>query len=110
MREMAIGLAASFVFAVMFILNRSMELAGGSWLCSSSLRFFFMVPLLLAIVLFRRNLSPVWRDMKRLPWIWILWGTIGFGLFYAPLTYAAAYETGACGWNVAVYDRSWRPA
>lgn len=46
MREMALSLAASFFFAVTFILNRSMELAGGSWTWSSSLRFFFMVPLL----------------------------------------------------------------
>lgn len=98
MREMALGLAASFFFAVTFILNRSMELAGGSWAWSSSLRFFFMVPLLFAIVLFRRNLGPVWHDMKCHPWTWITWGTVGFGLFYAPLTYAAAYGP---GWLVA---------
>jgi len=98
MREMAIGLVASFFFAVTFILNRSMELAGGSWLWSSSLRFFFMVPLLFAIVLFRRNIRPVWHDLKRHPRVWITWGTVGFGLFYAPLTYAAAYGP---GWLVA---------
>ncbi|MCG6793951.1 multidrug resistance efflux transporter family protein [Geobacillus sp. YHL] len=98
MREMALGLAASFFFAVTFILNRSMELAGGSWTWSSSLRFFFMVPLLFVILLARRNLSPVWRDMKSHPWTWIVWGTVGFGLFYAPLTYAAAYGP---GWLVA---------
>ncbi|ALA71750.1 hypothetical protein GT50_17520 [Geobacillus stearothermophilus 10] len=51
MREMALGLAASFFFAVTFILNRSMELAGGSWTWSSSLRFFFMVPLLSAVII-----------------------------------------------------------
>ncbi|AWO76104.1 multidrug resistance efflux transporter family protein [Geobacillus thermoleovorans] len=98
MREMALGLAASFFFAVTFILNRSMELAGGSWTWSSSLRFFFMVPLLFVILLAHRNLGPVWRDMKRHPWTWIVWGTVGFGLFYAPLTYAAAYGP---GWLVA---------
>ncbi|KPD00742.1 hypothetical protein LR69_01123 [Geobacillus sp. BCO2] len=98
MREMALGLAASFFFAVTFILNRSMELAGGSWTWSSSLRFFFMVPLLFAILLARRSLGPIWRDMKRYPWTWIVWGTVGFGLFYAPLTYAAAYGP---GWLVA---------
>lgn len=98
MREMAIGLAASFFFAVTFILNRSMELAGGSWMWSSSLRFFFMVPLLSAILLARRSLGSVWRDVKRHPWTWIIWGTVGFGLFYAPLTYAAAYGP---GWLVA---------
>ncbi|WP_031409609.1 DMT family transporter [Geobacillus vulcani] len=98
MREMAIGLVASFFFAVTFILNRSMELAGGSWLWSSSLRFFFMAPLLFVIVLFRRNIRSVWHDIKRHPRVWITWGTVGFGLFYAPLTYAAAYGP---GWLVA---------
>jgi len=77
MREMALGLAASFFFAVTFILNRSMGLAGGSWAWSSSLRFFFMVPLLFAILLARRNLGPVWHDMKCHPWTWITWGTVG---------------------------------
>ncbi|CAM3981680.1 hypothetical protein Gste01_01164 [Geobacillus stearothermophilus ATCC 7953] len=84
MREMALVLAASFFFAVTFILNRSMELAGGSWTWSSSLRFFFMVPLLFVILLARRNLGPVWRDMKRHPWTWIVWETVGFGCFEGP--------------------------
>jgi hypothetical protein len=42
MKEIVIGIFASMFFAVTFILNRSMELSGGSWIWSSSLRFFFM--------------------------------------------------------------------
>ena len=37
-RDRNIGIS---VFAVTFILNRAMELSGGSWMWSSSLRFFY---------------------------------------------------------------------
>ncbi|MBF0707943.1 multidrug resistance efflux transporter family protein [Alkalihalobacillus hwajinpoensis] len=98
MREIAIGILASMFFAVTFILNRSMELAGGSWMWSSSLRFLFMIPFLLLIVLVRRNMKQVFTEMRRNPFQWLLWSFVGFVLFYAPLTYAAAY---GAGWLVA---------
>ncbi|EDL66318.1 DMT family transporter [Bacillus sp. SG-1] len=98
MREILIGILASMFFAVTFILNRSMELSGGSWLWSSSLRFFFMVPFLFLIVLARKNLKQLFVEMFRYPWQWLGWSFVGFVLFYAPLTYAAAYGP---GWLVA---------
>ncbi|MGD7022368.1 multidrug resistance efflux transporter family protein [Rossellomorea vietnamensis] len=98
MRELLLGILASVFFAVTFILNRSMELAGGSWMWSSSLRFFFMVPFLFVIVLARKNLKPLLLEMRQQPYHWIGWSFIGFVLFYAPLTYAAAYGP---GWLVA---------
>lgn len=75
-----------------------MELSGGSWLWSSSLRYFFMVPFLIGIVLFRGNMKELLHELKINPVTWILWSTIGFGLFYAPLTFAA---TSGPGWLVA---------
>ncbi|KIL49237.1 multidrug resistance efflux transporter family protein [Jeotgalibacillus soli] len=98
MKEIMLGISASMFFAVTFILNRSMELSGGSWLWSSSLRFIFMVPFLLLIVLLRKNLKPLLKEMKRQPLPWIIWSFVGFVLFYAPITYAAAYGP---GWLVA---------
>jgi drug/metabolite transporter (DMT)-like permease len=98
MREIFIGILASMFFAVTFILNRSMDLSGGSWLWSSSLRFFFMVPFLFLIVLARRNLKQLFIEMAKHPFQWVLWSFVGFVLFYAPLTYAAAYGP---GWLVA---------
>ncbi|WP_101842313.1 multidrug resistance efflux transporter family protein [Halobacillus sp. Marseille-P3879] len=98
MKEIMIGITASMFFAVTFILNRSMELDGGSWLWSSSLRFFFMLPFLLLIVLVRGNGKQVLQEMTGRPLPWLVWGTVGFGLFYAPLTYAASYGP---GWLVA---------
>lgn len=98
MRELLLGILASVFFAVTFILNRSMELAGGSWMWSSSLRFFFMVPFLIMIVLARKNLKPLLLEMRQHPYHWIGWSFVGFVLFYAPLTFAAAYGP---GWLVA---------
>lgn len=98
MKAILIGIVSSLFFAVTFILNRSMELSGGSWLWSSSLRYFFMVPFLVGIVLIRGNMKGLLHELKTNPVTWILWSTIGFGLFYAPLTFAAASGP---GWLVA---------
>lgn len=91
MKAIALGLLASFFFAVTFVLNRAMDLSGGSWIWSAVLRFVFMAPLLLIIVMVRRNLRPLLLDMCQRPMIWLGWSTVGFGLFYAPLCFAAAY-------------------
>lgn len=91
LQAILLGILASLFFAVTFVLNRSMELGGGSWIWSASLRYFFMVPFLLFIVAYRRNLMPLLRDMASRPLTWLLWSTIGFGLFYAPMTFAATY-------------------
>lgn len=33
----------------------------------------------------------MWEEIKNNSGQWLIWSTIGFGLFYAPLTFAAAY-------------------
>lgn len=85
------GLVAALFFALSFILNRLMSLSGGSWLWSSSLRFILMLPLLLVIVAGQRKLKTLLQIMKSAPWKWVLWSTVGFGIFYVPLTFAAKY-------------------
>lgn len=96
--EIMIGILSALFFAVTFILNRAMELEGGSWLWSASLRYFFMLPFLLLIVSFRGGLPPLTMAIKKQPSTWLLWSFVGFVLFYAPLTYAAAF---AEGWLVS---------
>ncbi len=105
MRAIVLGVFASFFFAFTFVLNRAMDLAGGSWIWSSSLRYLFMVPFLLAIVAWRGNLAPLLQEMRARPWAWIGWSFVGFGLFYAPLTFAAAYGPGwliASTWQITI--------
>lgn len=98
MKATIIGILSAFFFSVTFVLNRAMELDGGSWIWSASLRFFFMLPLLLIIVGFKRNIMPVLLHIKKQPLPWIIWSTVGFGLFYAPLTFSTIYGP---GWLVA---------
>ncbi len=94
MKEIALGILAALFFAVTFILNRSMDLDGGSWLWSASLRYFFMLPFLILIVYWRKGWKPLAHEMKSQPSRWILWSFVGFVLFYAPLTFAASYGPG----------------
>ncbi|SFL56846.1 Putative multidrug resistance efflux transporter [Gracilibacillus orientalis] len=98
MKAIFIGILAAMFFSVTFVLNRSMELDGGSWAWSASLRFIFMLPLLLFIVGFKRNIKPVLLHMRQNPKAWLVWSTVGFGLFYAPITFATIYGP---GWLVA---------
>lgn len=98
MKPILLGVAAAFFFAFTFVLNAVMEVGGGHWAWSASLRFFWMVPLLLGLVLYQRKGTLLWQEMKRRPFAWMLWSFVGFFLFYAPLTFAAVY---APGWLIA---------
>lgn len=91
MRAIILGILASFFFAVTFVLNRAMNLSGGSWIWSAVLRYAFMLPPLLLIVIVRGNLKALLKDLMVRPLLWLGWSTVGFGLFYAPLCFAAAY-------------------
>jgi drug/metabolite transporter (DMT)-like permease len=98
LRPILLGICAAFFFAFTFILNAAMELSGGSWIWSASLRYIFMVPFLLCIVITRKNLRPLLNEMRKQPGTWVLWSIVGFGLFYAPLCFSSAYSP---GWLVA---------
>ncbi len=98
MKAVLLGILSSFFFASSFVLNQRMSAGGGSWIWSASLRYIFMVPLLLALVAIRRDTGELWLEMRRQPLPWLVWSTVGFGLFYAPLCFAAAYSP---AWLVA---------
>lgn len=87
----ALGLLSTVFFAATFIINRLIAIEGGHWVWSASLRFFWMFPFLLILVFIRGGLKSLLVEIKKMPWQWILWSSIGFGIFYAPLTFAAAY-------------------
>jgi drug/metabolite transporter (DMT)-like permease len=104
-----LGIGAALFFSVTFVLNRAMELSGGSWVWSASLRYFFMIPFLLVIVLIRKNFRVLLQVMMEHPGRWIMWSSIGFGLFYAPLCFASAYSPGwliAGTWQITIISGS----
>lgn len=92
------GMMASLFFAFTFILNSSMNLSGGNWMWSASLRYFFMLPLLACLLLKQQRIHKVLNEIKKSPLTWFIWSTVGFGLFYAPLTFASTY---GASWLVA---------
>lgn len=97
-KAVALGKLSSLFFSVTYIVNNRMATLGGSWLWSACLRFLIMFVPLLAIVAFTKSLGTVLAEIKKAPLQWIVWSTVGFGLFYAPLTFASAY---APSWLVA---------
>ncbi len=106
-KAMAFGIAASFFFAFTFLLNRSMNLAGGFWMWNASLRYLFMFPMLLVLlwILPGKRIRPVFAAIKEKPGIWFGWSTVGFGLFYLPLTLASVYGESwltAASWQITI--------
>ena len=83
------GILASFFFAFTFILNRSMNLAGGYWMWAASLRYLFTFPILRIMLAGSPSPVRVWSAVKEAPVSWLVWSTVGFGLFYAPLTFGS---------------------
>ena len=49
-KAFSLGLLAAFFFSFTFILNSQMNISGGSWIWSASLRYLFMFPILFIIV------------------------------------------------------------
>ena len=90
-KALGYGILASFFFAFTFILNRSMNLDGGYWLWSACLRYLFMLPMLAVLVWREHAWLQIQAEILHKPKRWILWSTVGFGLFYMPLTMASIY-------------------
>ena len=97
-RSIVLGILASLFFAATFILNRSMNLGGGYWMWSASLRYLFMLPMTWVLASQRGGARAVLKEVRMHPGPWLLWSTVGFGLFYAPLTWASVYGE---SWRVA---------
>lgn len=109
MRAIFYGLLASFFFAFTFVLNRSMELTGGHWVWSASLRFIFMLPMLAVLVGIRGGMTDALNHLRQHTRAYLLWSTVGFGLFYAPLCFSSAYGEGwlvAGTWQIAIITGS----
>ena len=96
-----LGLLSSAFFSATFILNRAMSLSGGHWVWTSSLRFvhmFFLLIILIAVTKGVNYLLDVTKVFLRNLTFWLLAGSIGFGIFYSMLCYAADH---APGWVIA---------
>jgi drug/metabolite transporter (DMT)-like permease len=99
------GVISSLFFAITFICNRSMNLAGGYWLWSATLRYIFTLPILFLFVQRTKSLDKILKEIKKDLFRWILWSTVGFGLFYMPLTMSSLYGASwfiASSWQIVI--------
>ena len=104
-KALCYGLLASLFFAFTFMFNRSMNLDGGYWLWSAVLRYIFMLPMLYVIVQRQKGMKTVIAEIKKQPVCWIVWSTVGFGLFYMPLSMASVYGESwfvAATWQITI--------
>ena len=108
LRTILLGALAALFFSATFILNRAMSLEGGHWLWSASLRYAFMLPVLVLWTLASggpKALAEALALFARNPLFWTLAGSVGFGVFYAGVTLAAAYSPGwvtATTWQATI--------
>ncbi|MFE8599695.1 DMT family transporter [Archangium violaceum] len=86
-----LGLASALFFTMTYVLNRNMAAEGGFWAWSASLRYFIMLPLMSVLVAAHGGLRPLGAELRRHPGEWLLWSSVGFGVFYAFLTVSADY-------------------
>ncbi len=101
LRLLLTGFLAALFFSSTFVLNRVMSLDGGHWLWTASLRYVWMLVLLCVwlAVSGRAALGVQTLRLYRKHWLfWTLAGSIGFGVFYALISFSASY---APGWVVA---------
>lgn len=95
------GILAAFFFSSTFVLNRAMSLEGGHWAWTASLRYGYMLLLLCLWLLLRGRrgvLVAAWGAFRRHWLFWTAAGSVGFGVFYALISYSASF---APGWVVA---------
>lgn len=100
-RLILLGMLAALFFSSTFVLNRAISLEGGHWAWTASLRFGYMLVFLsgyLFITKGRKRLAEIVEIFRQYCLFWITAGSIGFGVFYALLSFSAAY---APGWIIA---------
>ena len=96
-----LGLLAGAFFSSTFILNEVMSAAGGHSFWSASLRYVFMLLMVTALIAIQHGFGRIKELMtifRQHLGFWCITGSIGFGLFYTGICYAADH---VAGWVVA---------
>jgi drug/metabolite transporter (DMT)-like permease len=90
-----IGLLASLFFSATFIINKIISIDGGHWFYSASLRYMYTIFFISILVIGFKGFNYfkcVLLEYKNNIGFWTLSGTIGFGIFYAMICYAAEFS------------------
>jgi len=97
LQAILLGLLSAFFLSAGLIINSLNAFHGGNWAWTACLRYLLMLPVLFMIVGLRRKLRPLFVIIGKIPATFLIWGNLGFGCYYALLSYAM---TLAPGWLV----------
>lgn len=100
-RLIFLGVLSAAFFSSTFVLNRAMSLEGGHWVWSATLRYGFMMAILMAGMIVSGRAETLKKIFSAYLDNWVFWtvsGTTGFGIFYSMICFSASY---APGWVVA---------
>jgi drug/metabolite transporter (DMT)-like permease len=100
-RIILLGVLAALFFSSTFVLNRAMSLEGGHWVWSASLRYFWMLIMLFGWLAATGKGRLAMDSLRLFARHWVFWtvaGSVGFGVFYALITFSSVF---APGWVVA---------
>ena len=98
LKAISLGLLSALFLSSTFILNSLMAVTGGFWAWTAALRYLYVIPILTVTLLITKKLQPLIQVLKEDFKIWMLWGTLGFGVFYALISFAS---TMGPGWLIA---------
>jgi drug/metabolite transporter (DMT)-like permease len=98
LKAVAIGSLAAVFFSSTYILNSFLAVSGGYWAWTAGLRTTFLVFILVALLAVQGKLIHLLQVMKRRLLVWLLWGSVAFGLSYIFLTFGATFGP---GWLIA---------
>jgi len=90
-----LGALSSLFFSATFLINKVISNDGGHWFYSASLRYFYTIFFLALLIIgikgwkyFKSVIAEYLINIR----FWTISGTIGFGIFYAMICFAADYS------------------
>jgi len=96
-KAIVLGVLSSMFLSSGIIVNSLNAFHGGSWAWTASLRYLLLLPVLVVLVMVRGKMGKLIFAFKEIPLTFLIWGNIGFGGYYALLSYAIRI---APGWLV----------
>ncbi|GGG51895.1 multidrug resistance efflux transporter family protein [Hymenobacter glacieicola] len=91
-RAVLLATLGAVLFSSTFLLNRLMATTGGAWVWTAVLRYVYTALLLVGYLLVRREWGPFWLFWRRSWRVWVLWGSVGIGVFYSLIAVAAQFS------------------
>lgn len=89
-KAVPIALLSTICFSSTYVINRLISVGDNfSWRWNASLRHYIMFIILGIYLLLSNQMKQTLQVVKKNPGKWILWSTVGFGLFYSFLTYGS---------------------